>query len=77
VLLWPTWLSYPVSYFFIASVWTNHHYLMRYATEATSRLSWFNFAHPFSMSLLPLSTAWSAEKTSPGRMIPADASGQV
>ena len=41
-------------------VWTNHHYLMRYATEATPRLLWFNFAHLFSMSLLPLSTAWMA-----------------
>jgi len=49
-----------VSYLFIAIVWTNHHYLMRYATEATSRLVWFNFAHLFSMSLLPLSTAWMA-----------------
>jgi uncharacterized membrane protein len=60
LLLWPTWLSYTVSYIFIAIVWTNHHYLMRYATEATSRLLWFNFAHLFSMSLLPLSTAWMA-----------------
>ena len=25
--LWPTWLSYAVSYLFIAIVWTNHHYL--------------------------------------------------
>jgi uncharacterized membrane protein len=58
--LWPTWLSYAVSYLFIAIVWTNHHYLMRYATEATSRLVWFNFAHLFSMSLLPLATAWMA-----------------
>ena len=58
--LWPTWLSYAVSYLFIAIVWTNHHYLMRYATEAASRLLWFNFAHLFSMSLLPLSTAWMA-----------------
>jgi uncharacterized membrane protein len=58
--LWPTWLSYAVSYLFIAIVWTNHHYLMRYATEATPRLMWFNFAHLFSMSLLPLSTAWMA-----------------
>jgi len=33
LLLWPTWLSYAVSYLFIAIVWTNHHYLMRYATE--------------------------------------------
>jgi uncharacterized membrane protein len=60
LLLWPTWLSYAVSYLFIAIVWTNHHYLMRYAIEATPRLLWFNFAHLFSMSLLPLSTAWMA-----------------
>ena len=60
LLLWSTWLSYAVSYLFIAIVWTNHHYLMRYATEANSRLLWVNFAHLFSMSLLPLSTAWMA-----------------
>ncbi len=60
LLLWPTWLSYAVSYLFIAIVWANHHHLMRYATEATPRLMWFNFAHLFSVSLLPLSTAWMA-----------------
>jgi len=60
LLLWPTWLSYAVSYLFIAIVWTNHHHLMRYATEATPGLLWFNFAHLFSASLLPLSTAWMA-----------------
>lgn len=58
--LWPTWLSYAVSYLFIAIVWANHHYLLRYATEATPRLMWFNFAYLFSVSLLPLSTAWMA-----------------
>ena len=58
--LWPTWLSYAVSYLFIAIVWANHHHLMRYATDATPRLMWFNFAHLFSVSLLPLSTAWMA-----------------
>jgi uncharacterized membrane protein len=42
LLLWPTWLSYAVSYVFIAIVWTNHHHLMRYASEVTSRLIWFN-----------------------------------
>jgi uncharacterized membrane protein len=60
LMLWPTWLSYAVSYLFIAIVWVNHHYLLRYATEATPRLLWFNFAHLFSMSLLPLATAWMA-----------------
>lgn len=59
-LLWPTWLSYAMSYVFIAIVWTNHHYLMSYATVANSRLLWFNFGHLFSMSLLPLSNAWMA-----------------
>jgi uncharacterized membrane protein len=59
-LLWPTWLSYAVSYLFIAIVWVNHHHLLRYATEATPRLMWFNFAHLFSVSLIPLSTAWMA-----------------
>jgi TMEM175 potassium channel family protein len=58
--LWPTWLSYAVSYVFIAIVWTNHHHLMRYATEVKPRLIWFTFAHLFSVSLLPLATAWMA-----------------
>jgi uncharacterized membrane protein len=44
----------------LSIVWVNHHHLMRYATEATPRLIWFNFAHLFSVSLLPLSTAWMA-----------------
>jgi uncharacterized membrane protein len=57
---WPALLSYAMSYLFIAIVWINHHYLLRYATEATPRLLWFNFAHLFSMSLVPLSTAWMA-----------------
>ena len=60
LVLWPTWLSYAVSYVFIAIVWANHHHLMRYATTATPRLMWFNFGHLFSVSLLPLSTAWMA-----------------
>lgn len=64
--LWHTWLSYAVSYLFIAIVWANHHHLMHFATDATPRLMWFNFAHLFSVSLLPLSTAWMAvSKLSP------------
>jgi uncharacterized membrane protein len=58
--VWPAWLSYAVSYLFIAIVWGNHHHLMRYASQATPRLIWFNFAHLFSVSLLPFSTAWMA-----------------
>src|SRR5882762_4087419 len=58
--LWPMALSYGVSYLFLAIVWVNHHHLLRYAEIATPRLIWVNFAHLFSMSLLPFTTAWMA-----------------
>jgi TMEM175 potassium channel family protein len=51
--LWPSWLSYAVSYLFIAIVWTNHHYLIRYATEATPRLLWFNLRTSFPCRCFP------------------------
>jgi uncharacterized membrane protein len=64
--LWHTWLSYGVSYLFIAIPWANHCRLTRYSTEETSRLLWFNFAHLFSGSLIPLATVWLAvSKLSP------------
>jgi uncharacterized membrane protein len=59
--LWPTAISYAVSYLFIAIVWVNHHHLLGFAEVATGRLIWVNFAHLFSVSLLPFATAWIAD----------------
>src|SRR5690349_4297428 len=58
--LWPTAISYAVSYLFIAIIWINHHYLMRFVGSPTLRLMWMNFAHLFLVSLLPFATAWIA-----------------
>jgi uncharacterized membrane protein len=58
--LWPTAISYAVSYLFIAIIWINHHSLMRFAGPPTLRLIWINFAHLFLVSLLPFATAWVA-----------------
>ncbi len=58
--LWPRALSYAVSYFFLAIVWMNHHYLLRHARLASPRLLWSNFAHLFAVSLVPFATAWIA-----------------
>jgi len=58
---WPTWISYIVSYIFIAIVWINHHYLLKHTTVASLRLTWANFAHLFSISLIPFNTDWMAE----------------
>jgi uncharacterized membrane protein len=59
--LWPTGLSYAVSYLFVAIIWVNHHRLLLFAHEATTRLIWWNFAHLFMTSLIPFSTAWIAD----------------
>ena len=58
--LWPTAISYAVSYLFIAIIWINHHYLMRFIGPPTLGLIWINFIHLFTVSLLPFATAWVA-----------------
>src|SRR5436190_10072250 len=58
--LWPTAISYAVSYLFIAIIWINHHYLMRFVGAPTLRLIWINFVHLFMVSLLPFATSWIA-----------------
>ena len=58
--LWPTVVSYVVSYLFIAIIWINHHFLMGYVKQTTLRVIWFNFIHLFFVSLLPFATAWIA-----------------
>jgi len=59
--LWPTALSYVVSYYFIAIVWLNHHHLFKFFPRVTPRLIWINFVHLFMVSLVPFSTAWVAD----------------
>ena len=49
--LWPTAISYMVSYLFIAIIWINHHYLMRFVGPPTMGLMWVNFVHLFMVSL--------------------------
>jgi TMEM175 potassium channel family protein len=58
--LWPTAISYAVSYLFIAIIRINHHYLMRFVGPPTLGLIWINFVHLFMVSLLPFATAWIA-----------------
>src|SRR5215475_1951131 len=58
--LWPTAISYAVSYLFIAIIWINHHHLMRFAGPPRLGLIWINFIHLFMVSLLPFATSWVA-----------------
>jgi uncharacterized membrane protein len=68
--LWPTALSYAVSYLFVAIIWVNHHRLLLFAHDATPKLTWWNFAHLFLTSLIPFSTAWiSATRLAAGPVV--------
>ncbi len=68
--LWPTALSYAVSYLFVAIIWINHHRLLFFAHDATANLIWWNFAHLFLTSLIPVSTAWiSATRLAAGPVL--------
>jgi uncharacterized membrane protein len=58
--LWPTAISYAVSFLFIAIIWINHHHLMRFVGHMTLGLIWINFVHLFLVSFLPFATAWVA-----------------
>jgi uncharacterized membrane protein len=58
--LWPTAISYAVSYLFIAIIWLNHHHLLRFVEHTTPALIWVNFAHLFAVSLVPFATVWIA-----------------
>jgi uncharacterized membrane protein len=58
--LWPTAISYVVSYLFIAVIWINNHYLIRFVGPPSLGLIWRNFVHLFMVSLLPFATAWIA-----------------
>jgi len=59
--LWPEFLSYCMSYWFLAVVWINHHHILRFAERASQRLIWSNFAHLFTVSLIPFTTKWAAD----------------
>jgi len=58
--LWPTAVSYALSYLLIAIIWINHHHLMRFVGAPSLGLIWTNFIHLFTVSLLPFATAWVA-----------------
>jgi uncharacterized membrane protein len=56
--LWPTFLSYALSYLTVAEYWVNHHHLLHQARHAESRVLWSNILFLFFLSLVPFATAY-------------------
>ncbi|MCB9170079.1 MAG: DUF1211 domain-containing protein [Flavobacteriales bacterium] len=59
--LWPTFLSYVLSFVYLAIYWNNHHHLMHTVSHVTSRVMWGNMLLLFCLSLIPFVTGWMGE----------------
>ena len=59
--LWPTFLSYALSYLFVGTFWVNHHHLLHHTERAEPGVIWANLLVLFFVSLIPFFTAYMAE----------------
>lgn len=73
--LLPVFLSYVLSFVFIAIYWNNHHHLISTAERVSGRIMWANMHLLFWLSLVPFSTSWLGE--SRGAAAPAALYGVI
>jgi uncharacterized membrane protein len=59
--LLPVFLSYVLSFVYIAIYWNNHHHLLQAAQQVDGRSLWANIHLLFWLSLIPFATAWMGE----------------
>lgn len=57
----PKFLSYGLSFLFIAIYWVNHHHLLHTVKNVSSSIMWANIHLLFWLSLIPFATAWMGE----------------
>jgi uncharacterized membrane protein len=59
--LWPTFLSYVLSFINVGIYWNNHHHLLHAARAVSGGVLWANLHLLFWLSLMPFTTAWMNE----------------
>jgi uncharacterized membrane protein len=57
----PKFLSYALSFLFIAIYWVNHHHLLHTLKKVTPLVMWANINLLFWLSLIPFLTGWMGE----------------
>jgi uncharacterized membrane protein len=57
----PTFLSYVLSFVYVAIYWHNHHHLLQLRVPVDGRVLWANTHLLFWLSLVPFATAWLDE----------------
>lgn len=59
--VFPVFLSYVLSFIYVAIYWNNHHHLFQVAKGVSASVLWANMHLLFWLSLFPFSTAWLGE----------------
>ncbi|RMH17886.1 MAG: DUF1211 domain-containing protein [Gammaproteobacteria bacterium] len=57
----PVFLSYILSFVFLAIYWNNHHHLMQTVDKVSGGVLWANMHLLFWLSLVPFATGWMGE----------------
>jgi uncharacterized membrane protein len=57
----PVFLSYVLSFTYIAIYWNNHHHLLHTSARVSGTILWANTHLLFWLSLIPFATAWLGE----------------
>jgi uncharacterized membrane protein len=59
--LLPVFLSYVLSFTYVAIYWNNHHHLLYVADSINGAVMWANMILLFWLSLIPFATGWMGE----------------
>ncbi|MDE2288941.1 MAG: DUF1211 domain-containing protein [Burkholderiales bacterium] len=59
--LWPTFMSYVLSFVYVGIYWNNHHHFAHLIHEVTGGILWANLGLLFFLSLIPFTTAWAGQ----------------
>jgi uncharacterized membrane protein len=59
--LWPVFLSYTLSFAYVAIYWNNHHHMLQVTPRVTGAILWANLHLLFWLSLIPFATGWMGE----------------
>src|SRR5947207_15305400 len=57
----PNFVSYVLSFVYLAIYWNNHHHLLHTVTNVDGLILWTNSYLLFCLSLIPAATAWMGE----------------
>jgi len=57
----PHFISYVLSFIYLAIYWNNHHHLLHTVTRVDGLILWANSSLLFWLSLIPVATAWMGE----------------